>query len=1784
MSLDFNVGPYYDDFDEANKFYRILFRPGVAVQARELTQLQTILQNQVGRVGEHLFEEGAMVIPGHLTFDDKYSFIKVQDTNSSAVDVETFRSELVGRSFTATTSGITGIVTAALARTVTDPLTIYVKYDTSASDNISKTAAQNEELVFSGVEGYKVTVENSGTATGYGTAVTVDDGIYYVNQTFCKVDAQTLIISKYDQRANCKVGFNVYEEKVTSQNINDVFPDPLTRPNILDNSAGSPNYTAPGAHRYYIELQLVSKALDDTALTNFVQLLQVEYGSVTKISLHTNYNIIEETLARRTFDESGNYVVRPFRINVREHLNDGTNRGVYTAAEGGLESKMAIGLEPGKAYVRGYELETLTTRYTPVDKARDTEQVNNVAVPFSLGSYVLIDNIYNVPNVSSFLKVSLRTVATNTSRGNSVGAEIGTARIRVIEYYTGTPGLVDGGTGRTLAQYKAFLFDIRMNAGQSFANVKSFYSGETPVFTADIVLNAVVDIVSGTTTYEAQLKDPSSNTLIVEMPYNTIKTVRSSDGTIDTNYYARRVFKGTLSSGQASLTAGVNEQFLNPYSPVDYHLAIDSTGAIINLSSLHSDGNSRISIAGTPTGKNLQIRLDDLGYTTESFTIVATIYKAQAQEKSKTLTVASLAIPTPNTTPGNYDLLYKADIYRITKVYMSPDLSTAATTTHTDVTDRYTLDNGQRDNFYDLGRIILKPGQGAPVGRLLVQFEYLSHGAGDYFSADSYSGQIAYDDIPAFRSKDKVFELRDCLDFRPRIRDDGTSFVNDAGTTNGTGGSLSEIVKVGDAVRADLQYYLARIDKIYLDFKGNFGIVKGVSGLNPKPPRDPDEAMVLYSLYLNPYTFGSIDVIPTLIDNKRYTMRDIGKLESRIKNLEYYTSLSLLEKETADLQILDPVTNIDRYKNGFVVDPFYGHNIADAGSADYHVSIDATNGECRPQFYEDAVRLEYDPAGVNVQRTGDLLTLPYTNLGFITQPMASNSVNVNPYLVFTWIGDLTLSPSGDDWKDTETRPDLIVDTQGLFTIVETSPDAAGVIGTVWNEWQTQWTGSPTTKVVDTKLAGHGYRADTIQTIQSVQARTGIRTSVAPDTIQTALGERVVDVRMVPFIRSRRVRFKCEGMKPNTKVWAFFDGVPVSDFCKPRGFTTVIDDAVDVEVIPDALRHPDLSPTDIINGTNSLITNAQGAIEGEFYIPNTDALKFRTGTRTFKLCDSADNNPDDITTAAERNYSATGLIETTEALRIPYIRSNVVETRTVSTSSVIGVRYHDPLAQTFVIEEVGGVFVSKIDLAFKTKDQVVPVTVQIRTVENGYPTDVVVPFAQVTVGPENVNTSQDASAVTTFTFPSLVYLRQNVEYAIVVLANSPYYNLWTSTLGEFDVSSGNRISQQPYLGSLFKSQNSSTWTPDQLSDMKFTLYRASFTTGIIGGVLFNNAPIPLRRLSNNPLYTTSGSPIISVYHRNHGMTDSSYVTITGVSGTDVNGVDVNSINGQHQIYDVEQDWYKITVGANATVTGNGGGTAMFATENKLITTIQPNINHMVLPETTCSFSMKLTTGKSLAGNESAYIKDVNYRQVIANENYTVDQPYMIASQVNETFKMGGAKSFELIGALSTTQENVSPVIDLERVSAFCIANRIDNPQVRGGTDTSKNPVDNYVSELSPTGSSALSRYITKKITLGTAANSLQVVFAANRPDGALIEVYYKTSVLGADTRIEDQAWTQMSLDSLVTTSENASEFKDYTYTVNSIGEFSVFAIKIVFKSTNAARVPRVRDFRAIALGT
>ena len=175
----------------------------------------------------------------------------------------------------------------------------------------------------------------------------------------------------------------------------------------------------------------------------------------------------------------------------------------------------------------------------------------------------------------------------------------------------------------------------------------------------------------------------------------------------------------------------------------------------------------------------------------------------------------------------------------------------------------------------------------------------------------------------------------------------------------------------------------------------------------------------------------------------------------------------------------------------------------------------------------------------------------------------------------------------------------------------------------------------------------------------------------------------------------------------------------------------------------------------------------------------------------------------------------------------------------------------------MIDDAGGVFITSVDLYFSTKDAAVPVTVQIRETVNGYPGQHILPFSEVSLNPSDVNTSSDGTTATKFTFHSPVYLQENTEYCFVIMANTTDYNAYVARLGETNLTSDRTISQQPYAGVMFKSQNGVTWTADQNEDIKFLLRRAEFSQ-VTGTVTLTNDTLPVRTLKTNPLRTTNGS--------------------------------------------------------------------------------------------------------------------------------------------------------------------------------------------------------------------------------------------------------------------------------------------------------------------------------------
>jgi hypothetical protein len=218
---------------------------------------------------------------------------------------------------------------------------------------------------------------------------------------------------------------------------------------------------------------------------------------------------------------------------------------------------------------------------------------------------------------------------------------------------------------------------------------------------------------------------------------------------------------------------------------------------------------------------------------------------------------------------------------------------------------------------------------------------------------------------------------------------------------------------------------------------------------------------------------------------------------------------------------------------------------------------------------------------------------------------------------------------------------------------------------------------------------------------------------------------------------------------------------------------------------------------------------------------------------------------------------------------------------------------DPLAQSFLCEADGGMMLTSVDVFFETKDASMPVSVEVRTMVNGYPGQTVLPFSTVTHNPSAVNTSADGSVATTFTFESPVYVEENVEYALVVYSNSNEYNMFISRMGEKDLATGQTIAGQPYAGSLFLSQNASTWTAEQTDDMKIKIKVAKFDTSKISDLRFENDALPVSSLQNNPIETYDGQTYVKVYNYLHGMYDSvgdkDNVVIAGLTGEKQNSM-------------------------------------------------------------------------------------------------------------------------------------------------------------------------------------------------------------------------------------------------------------------------------------------------------
>ena len=406
QETNLNVSPYFDDFDKNKNFYRVLFKPGSPVQARELSTLQSILQNQIEQFGTHFFKEGSKVIPGNLTYDSNFTCIQVEE-RFLGIPVSLYTDQLVGLRITGATSGVTATIQKILSKEDSDrdTLTFYIRYENSGNDFTTEEFSDGENLIANKDIVYGATVIAAGEpfavtlafgANAVGSAMSITEGVYFIRGTFAQVQSETLILDQYDDEPSFRIGFDVQESFISADE----------DPSLNDNASGFTNFAAPGADRLQISINLTKKDLDDTNDQNFIEISRVEDGELQEFKYETQYNLINDTLAKRTYDESGDYYVKPFEVFVKESLNDSIgNKGVYTSeqdtTQGNIPSEdlLAVQISPGKAYIKGYKIEKISNTLIDVEKPRSVVTIEEEAVTYETGNPIFVNNISGSPSL-----------------------------------------------------------------------------------------------------------------------------------------------------------------------------------------------------------------------------------------------------------------------------------------------------------------------------------------------------------------------------------------------------------------------------------------------------------------------------------------------------------------------------------------------------------------------------------------------------------------------------------------------------------------------------------------------------------------------------------------------------------------------------------------------------------------------------------------------------------------------------------------------------------------------------------------------------------------------------------------------------------------------------------------------------------------------------------------------------------------------------------------------------------------------------------------------------------------------------------------------------------------------------------------------------------------------------------------------------------------------------------------------------------------------------------------
>lgn len=1307
LETDLSRKPYFDDYDQEKNFYRVLYRPGVAVQARELNQTQSILQDQIDKFGRHIFKDGSVVEGCSFTFDNDYDYVKIKDNYANNFAISNIQDLLDLKIINQ--NGLEALVIntiGGLEAQDPDLKTLYVKYLNTAQfpNGASQSVFSNGEILSAYIFSANVFVANVVVATvanstGKGYAFTTTEGVIFKKGFFIRVPPQTIVVSKYSNLPDdISVGFDAIEQIIT----------PEIDTTLNDNASGTSNFTAPGAHRLKLIPTLVTKQTSTSNTSSFFSLCDFQNGLPVTIKSDPQYASLGKEQARRTFETNGDYVVEPFGLSVGPRNSNTTHLNLVVS--------------PGIGYVKGNRVEFLNNYNDVIRKGLDFESVSNQVVSTNFGYYFLCNEFVGDFNNDQIAQIELhnvtRSAITNrTFLGTTYSAatKIGTAYVRGVSYDSGTPGAD--------AIYKVYLFNLRMDPGFSVSDIRSliYFSGS---------LRAVADVIltfdAATSSNTARIQEATGELMVYPFGQKAIKP----DGFTNQEFiYRNKSTANFTTTGNATITIittvpggtesivptgqystaskqkvlvvpsvngfssnltgqvtvystntlvlGTSTTFATEYVAGDYLIANTQTRrivSVVNNTSMFVDAaftsnsgpvnHQKVYPAGVPINLAPANRVVSANASTLTVSLGQSVNAAFSSTfyydvnrdtnvpiQKNIVKSAFVRIDLANNAGGTTGpwCLGLPDVLRIRRVYVGP--SGSYSNTNPDLAQFFKLDNGQRDAYYDLAYLSSTRLFSSNTS-FLIELDHFttdtSQGVG-FFTARSYpiddantanTSAIQTFEIPTYTSKStKTFiDLRDAVDFRPFAVNTAISTTNPASATINPvstltlfsyGAAGSYLPAPDSAYEVNLQYYLPRKDRISLSTDGEVIVTEGASELNPKLPPEPAGSMTIGTVDVTPYP--SLDATTAKNNNRydyacqlkqqqirRYTMKDVGVLARRIDNLEYYTSLSLIEQAAQSLLVRSSVTGENRFKNGILVDPFKDHTIGNTLDPDYKISIDPSRNELRPSFGLLKLQMVYDQASsTNTRKTGDVISLDYTETVIPVQRFGSTNESLIAGNFYGYRGSILLSPQGDTVADYGVNPDVLnrIDLYPNFVNMRRA----------WNSEWGVWTNDP--GAAEQSIIGSDVNSQLTKSIneRTQQINASLNTPYPSDS-SINVGEFVTNVALQPYMKSQLIYFRASGLKPLTRMYPFFGERDVSGGCMPlRPYTGAITFqngvAVSVNNLPlarDFYGNAYEFNFGAIGWGQPLTTDASGNLYGIMSVPpNT----FRAAEQEFKLQDT-----------------------------------------------------------------------------------------------------------------------------------------------------------------------------------------------------------------------------------------------------------------------------------------------------------------------------------------------------------------------------------------------------------------------------------------------------------------------------------------------------------------------------------------------------------------------------------